>query len=219
MKVSENFPIARESFPFIGVLIFASLAFWAGGLWQGAVVTLLLCSYVVFFFRNPERSFPAGVDQVACPADGRVVFVGPAVEKDFLGEERIKVSIFMSLFNVHINRVPVDGVVEKLRYHPGRFLAAFDDRACEENERNAVLLRTQRGEKMVLVQIAGLVARRIICYPGEGTFVSKGQRMGLIQFGSRVDVYLPPGAVALVQVGDKVSGGSTLLAKLARTGT
>jgi len=217
LKTSENFPVAREGFPFLAVTLLASLAFMVSGLWQGTVICLLLASYVLFFFRNPERSSPAGVDQVACPADGKVIFVGPALEKDFLQEERTKVSIFMSLFDVHINRVPVDGTVEGLKHHPGRFLAAFDDRACDENERNAILIRTQRGETMVVVQIAGLVARRIVCYPGQGTFITKGQRFGLIQFGSRVDVYLPPGAIPLVKVGDRVHGGSTLFAKLARS--
>ncbi|MBY0371317.1 phosphatidylserine decarboxylase family protein [bacterium] len=216
MKTTENFPIAREAFPYLGVLVAAGAALAVGGLWQGTVVLALLAAYVVFFFRNPERQIPGGVEQVACPADGKVIFVGQATEKEFLQEERTKISIFMSLFDVHINRVPVDGTVEGLKYHPGRYLAAWDDRSCEENERNTVLLRTQRGETMVLVQIAGLVARRIVCYPQKGAFVTKGQRLGLIQFGSRVDVYLPPGAKPLVHLGDRVKGGETLLAKLAR---
>ncbi len=216
MNANENFPVAHEGFPFLLVTLGASLAFAVGGLWQGTVLGLALSGYILFFFRNPERIAPGGVDQMASPADGKVIFVGPATEKDFLNEERTKVSIFMSLFDVHINRVPVDGTVKELKYHPGRFLAAWDDRSSEENERNAILIETQRGEKLVMVQIAGLVARRIICYPSRGSFVTKGQRIGLIQFGSRVDIYLPPKAEALVKVGDKVYGGETLLAKLQR---
>ncbi len=215
---NENFPVAQEGFAFLLVTLGVSLLFAIGGLWQGTVVGLVVSGYILFFFRNPERIAPAGVDQLASPADGKVIFVGQALEKDFLNEERVKISIFMSLFDVHINRVPFDGTVRDLKYYPGRFLAAFDDRASEENERNVILLESTRGETMVLVQIAGLVARRIVCYPGKGTFVMKGQRLGLIQFGSRVDVYLPAGAEALVKVGDRVMGGETLMAKLNREG-
>lgn len=214
--MNEKFPIAQEAFPFLLVTLGTSLAFALGGLWQGTVIGLLLSGYILFFFRNPDRIVPAGVDQVACPADGKVIYVGPAVEKEFLNEERTKISIFMSLFDVHINRMPLDATVRDLKYHPGRFLAAFDDRACEENERNAVLMETTRGETFVVVQIAGLIARRIVCYPSKGSFLMKGQRFGLIQFGSRVDIYLPPKAEALVKVGDRVSGGESLLAKLIR---
>ena len=214
--MNENFPVAQEGFPFLLVTLGVSLAFAVGGLWQGTLLGLVLSGYILFFFRNPERIPPGGVDQMASPADGKVIFVGQSTEKDFLNEERTKISIFMSLFDVHINRVPIDGTVRGLKYHPGRFLAAFDDRASEENERNAVLLETSRGQTMVLVQIAGLVARRIICYPSQGSFIMKGQRLGLIQFGSRVDIYLPKGADALVKVGDRVHGGETLLAKLQR---
>lgn len=214
--MNENFPVAQEGFPFLLVTLGISLAFAIGGLWQGTILGILISSYILFFFRNPERIPPAGVDQMASPADGKVIFVGSSTEKDFLNEQRTKISIFMSLFDVHINRVPVDGTVKGLKYHPGRFLAAFDDRSSEENERNAMLLETSRGETMVMVQIAGLIARRIICYPSQGSFIMKGQRFGLIQFGSRVDIYLPTGAEALVKVGDRVFGGESLLAKLKR---
>lgn len=214
--MNENFPVAQEGFPFLLVTLGTSLAFAIGGLWQGTVLCLCLSAYILFFFRNPERIAPGGVDQMASPADGKVIFVGPATERDFLHEERTKISIFMSLFDVHINRTPVDGTVKGLKYHPGRFLAAFDDRSVDENERNAILLETSRGESLVMVQIAGLIARRIICYPTQGSFLMKGSRFGLIQFGSRVDVYLPKGADALVKVGDRVYGGESLLAKLKR---
>lgn len=214
--VNENFPVAQEGLPFLLVTLGASLAFAVGGLWQGTVLGLVVSGYILYFFRNPERIPPGGVDQMASPADGRVIFVGQAKEREFLNEERTKISIFMSLFDVHINRVPVDGTIRDAKYHPGRFLAAFDDRSCEENERNVLLMETNRGETLVLVQIAGLIARRIICYPTKGSFITKGQRLGLIHFGSRVDVYLPSNAQALVKVGDRVFGGETLLAKLER---
>lgn len=152
---------------------------------------------------------------VASPADGKVIFIGNSYEDEFQKEEMQKVSIFMSLFDVHVNRVPVDGTVRDIRYHRGRFMAAFEDRASEENERNALLIETARGQKLTLVQVAGLVARRIICYPNIGAFVLRGQRMGLIRFGSRCDIYLPKSAEIVVKMGEKVLGGETILAKLA----
>jgi phosphatidylserine decarboxylase len=212
--VNESSPIAREAFPYLTVSLAVTLAFLVGGLWQGAVLCGLFACFVLFFFRNPERMVPTGPAQLCSPADGKVVFVGPSIEKDFLCEERTKVSIFMSLFDVHINRMPVDGVIKGTKYYPGRFLAAFDDRSSDENERNLVFVETPSGDTLVVVQIAGLVARRIVCYAGLEAFFAKGQRFGLIQFGSRVDVYLPKGALPLVQVGDRVKGGESLLAKL-----
>jgi phosphatidylserine decarboxylase len=170
--------------------------------------------FCAFFFRNPERLPPVGSNMVASPADGQVIYVGPAKEAEFLNEERQKISIFMSLWDVHVNRVPIDGTVKNMKYHRGRFMAAFEERASEENERNAMLIETGRGQKIVLVQVAGLVARRIVCYPTIGAFILKGQRMGLIRFGSRCDVYLPGSAEVLVKIGEKVLGGETLLAQL-----
>ncbi len=152
---------------------------------------------------------------VASAADGRVIFVGDAEESEFQKETKTKISVFMSLWDVHVNRVPVDGTVRDMKYHPGRFMAAWEDRASEENERNAMLIETSSGKKVVLVQVAGLVARRIVCYPIVGSFILRGQRMGLIRFGSRCDLYLPKDSKVLVKVGDKVLGGETILAELA----
>ena len=151
---------------------------------------------------------------IASPADGKVILVGQAVEGEFFKEETHKISIFMSLWDVHVNRVPVDGTVRDMKYHRGRFMAAFEDRASEENERNAILIETGKGQRLVVVQVAGLVARRIVCYPSVGAFVLKGQRMGLIRFGSRCDVYLPKSAEVLVKPGEKVLGGETILARM-----
>jgi phosphatidylserine decarboxylase len=214
---NEGLPIVEESFPFLLVALGASLAFWVGGLWQGAVLGLLVSAYIAYFFRNPERLPPVGSAVVASPADGKVVFVGQAHEPDFTKQPMLKVSVFMSLIDVHVNRVPIDGTVRDVRYHRGRFMAASEDRASDENERNALLIETAQGEKLVLVQVAGLIARRIICYLGLGSFVLKGQRMGLIRFGSRCDLFLPLGSEILVKVGDRVIGGESILAKLAST--
>jgi phosphatidylserine decarboxylase len=196
------------------VALAASVAFWTGGYWPVGLFFLLVTGYIAYFFRNPERLPPVGSAMVASPADGKVIYVGPAKELEFLNEEMQKISIFMNLFDVHVNRVPVDGTIRNMKYHRGRFMAASLDRASEENERNAMLIETSKGQKLVLVQVAGLVARRIVCYPAVGSFVLRGQRMGLIRFGSRCDVYLPKNTEAAVRVGDKVLGGETILAQL-----
>ncbi len=214
---NEGLPIVTEGFPFLALAGIASLAFAVGGLWQASIPCGLLTCYIAYFFRNPERLPPVGADLVASPADGKIIFIGPAPETDFLRQEMLKVSIFMSLFDVHVNRVPVDGTIKDMKYHRGRFMAAFEDRASEENERNAMLVETGTGKRLVLVQVAGLVARRIICYPTIGGFVLKGQRMGLIRFGSRCDLYLPKNSEVLVKLGEKVLGGETILAKLNET--
>lgn len=211
-------PIVQEGMPFLLVFLVAGIAFAVGGLWQVSVPCLLFTGYVAFFFRNPERLPPIGSAMVASPADGKIIYSGPARETEFLNEEMQKISIFMSLWDVHVNRVPVDGTVRNIKYRRGRFMAAWEDGASQENERNAVLIETSRGEKMVVVQVAGLIARRIVCYPTIGAFVLKGQRMGLIRFGSRCDVYLPKSAEVLVKVGEKMLGGETILAKFKENG-
>ena len=211
---NEGMPIAQEGVPFLLVFVLAAIAFAVGGLWAGVLPCLLISGYIAFFFRNPERLAPVGASMVACPADGKVIFVGKATEGDFSKEEMQKVSIFMSLWDVHINRFPVDGTVKDMKYRKGRFMAAWEEGASQENERNALLLETNHGDRMVVVQVAGLVARRIICYPTIGSFILKGQRFGLIRFGSRVDVYLPKDAEVLVKMGEKTLGGETILAKL-----
>lgn len=208
-------PIVKEGLPFLFVAALAALGFFAGGLWPLGVLFVLLTIYIAFFFRNPERLPPVGETMVASPADGRVIFMGDAEESEFQKETKIKISVFMSLWDVHVNRVPVDGTIRDMKYHPGRFMAAWEDRASEENERNAMLIETSSGKKVVLVQVAGLVARRIVCYPIVGSFILRGQRMGLIRFGSRCDLFLPKDSKVLVKVGDKVLGGETILAELA----
>lgn len=211
---NEGIPVVREGFPFLIVFAVASLAFFVGGWWPLGLLFLFLFGYTVYFFRNPERLPPVGSQVVASPADGKVIFIGQTKEAEFSHEEMLKISIFMSLIDVHVNRAPVDGTVKNMRYHRGRFMAAYEDHASDENERNAMFIETNQGKKIVLVQIAGLVARRIVSYPAPGSFILKGQRIGLIRFGSRCDLYLPLGSDIKIKMGEQVLGGETILAEL-----
>lgn len=211
---NEGVPIVVEGLPFLGVSLVAMIGFFAGGLWPLGILFSLLSAFIAFFFRNPERLPPVGSTMVASPADGKIIYVGPAQESELVGQEMQKISIFMSLWDVHVNRIPVDGTVKNLKYHKGRFMAAFEDRASEENERNAMLIESANGDPLVVVQVAGLVARRIVTYPTVGAYVLRGQRMGLIRFGSRCDIYLPKTAEVLVRLGEKTLGGETVIAKL-----
>lgn len=211
---NSGVPIVSEGVPFVVVCLIATIAFAVSGIWEASLPAGLITAYVVYFFRNPERLPPVGSSMIAAPADGKVIVVGKAKETRFLNKEMKKISIFMNLFNVHVNRVPLDGTIRDMHYQKGRFMAANEDRASEENEHNSMLIETTRGEQVVLVQVAGLVARRIVCYPAIGAFLLKGQRMGLIRFGSRVDIYLPLSAEAMVKEGDKVLGGESIIARL-----
>ena len=204
--------VAREGWPFLAASVAAAaLATWALGAWSAPL--WLVALFVLQFFRDPPREIPEGRGLVLSPADGRIVQVGKARD-DYLGREALKVSVFMNVFNVHSNRSPVDGTVENVWYFPGKFVNADLDKASTDNERNAIHLRTAAGEDVTAVQVAGLIARRILCYAGKGDRLSRGQRYGFIRFGSRVDVYLPPGSVPRVAIGDRVSATSTVLALL-----
>ena len=205
--------IAREGWPFIAIAIVAALALhWAG--WHAvAVLAWIVVAFVVQFFRDPARVVPAQANAVLSPADGRIVRVG-SVRDPFLDRDALLVSVFMNVFNVHSNRSPVDGRVVDVRYHAGSFVNAALDKASSDNERNALHLRTPQGADVTCVQIAGLIARRILCYAKVGDTLSRGQRYGFIRFGSRVDVYLPPNARPRVAVGDKVQATETVLAEL-----
>ncbi len=210
-----NYPhpiIAREGWPFLaGAVAAAAVATWFGGWWSAPL--WLVAVFVLQFFRDPPREVPAGEGLVLAPADGRIVQVGKARD-DYLGREALKISVFMNVFNVHSNRSPVDGSVENVWYFPGLFVNADLDKASTDNERNAVHLRTASGMDVTSVQVAGLIARRILCYVAKGDRLARGQRYGFIRFGSRVDVYLPPGSRPLVAIGDKVSATCTVLAVL-----
>lgn len=182
-----------------------------------AMLGLLLTAWCVYFFRDPKRIVPQDENLVLSPADGKVVFAKQVIPpKELgLGDELVyRVSIFLNVFNVHINRIPVKGKIERIIYYPGKFFNASLDKASEHNERNAVIIETSQGLKIGVVQIAGLVARRIVSFIAQGQDVKAGQRFGLIRFGSRADIYLPKGIIPVVIEGQTVIGGETVLARL-----
>ena len=204
--------IAREGWPFLGAAIAVSIVVTLGWTW-GSIPFWLVTLFILQFFRDPPRDAPADDDAVLSPADGRIVVVGPARDP-YLERDAVKISVFMNVFNVHSNRSPVDGEVKKGWYFAGKFVNAAIDKASLENERNALHIQTDGGIDVTCVQVAGLVARRILCYVKPKDRLLRGQRFGFIRFGSRVDVYLPPGAVPRAAVGDKVYAGQTILARL-----
>jgi phosphatidylserine decarboxylase len=178
--------------------------------WNAAAAVLVFLALFIFsFFRDPERVIPAEPGAVVSPGDGRVVVV---TEEENAGRPGKRVSIFLAVWNVHVNRAPATGTITKLEYRPGKFLAAMRERASVENEQNAFTLSTDAGE-MVFKQIAGLIARRVVSWKKEGEKVARGERIGLVRFGSRVDVWVPKEAEILVKVGDNVKGGSSVLAQ------
>ena len=204
--------IAREGWPFLAIsLVLAVVATAWCATWS--IPFWIIFVFVLQFFRDPARAIPQEAGAVLAPADGRVIKVERT--QDPYGErEAILVSVFMNVFNVHSNRSPVDGTVQKVQYFPGRFVNADLDKASTENERNAVVVKTADGQTVTFVQVAGLIARRILCYIKAGDVLARGQRYGFIRFGSRVDVYLPLTATVKVSIGDKVSATTTILAKL-----
>jgi len=205
--------VAREGWLFVGVALAVAIALSAMSLWVAALLAWLLVVFVVQFFRDPPRRIPPQPNAVLSPADGRIVTVGTARDP-YLDRDALKISVFMNVFNVHSNRAPVDGSVAAAWYHRGSFINAALHKASLENERNALHLRTARGVDVTCVQIAGLIARRILCYVKPGDTLSRGQRYGFIRFGSRVDVYLPTAATPRVAVGDSVYATETILAEL-----
>ena len=205
--------IAREGWPFIGIgLGFALMVTGSAG-WLWASPLWLFVVFCLQFFRDPPRAVPQGPKDVLSPADGRIVAIEP-VRDPWRNCEALKVSVFMNVFNVHSNRSPVDGEVVQRWYHPGAFVNAALAKASVENERNALHIRTADGHDITCVQVAGLVARRILCYVVAGTPLARGQRYGFIRFGSRVDLYLPTESRVRVTIGDKVQATCTVLAEL-----
>jgi len=204
--------IAREGWPFLAIALVLAIAAsiwcvtWSIPLW-------IIALFVLQFFRDPAREIPQNAGAVLSPADGRVIKV-ERTQDPYGQREAILISVFMNVFNVHSNRSPVDGKVEKVQYFPGKFVNADLDKASVENERNAVVLKTPDGQTVTFVQVAGLIARRILCYVKAGDMLARGQRYGFIRFGSRVDVYLPLDAAVKVSIGDKVSATTTILAIL-----
>lgn len=204
--------IAPEGRPFILGAAAIAVALGLAGWWWVFLPWLAVTAWVVAFFRDPVREGPRGDTLVIAPADGLVVSVIPMDEPSFLGGQALRVSIFMNVFDVHVNRYPCSGPVGWREYHPGRFLNAATEKASRENEQSSVGIETARGRVLVR-QIAGLVARRIITDHGVGHGAVQGERMGLIRFGSRVDVFLPPGATARVAVGERTRAGQTVIAE------
>ena len=174
-------------------------------------LTFFATLLVINFFRDPERVIPPVRHAVLAPADGRIVFAGKSFENRFLNREAIKISIFMSIFNVHVNRIPFSGEVERVHYEKGTFFAADSDRASHTNEHNAVVLRTAGSERIVFIQIAGLVARRIDCWLKPGDRVQRGERFGMIRFGSRLDIFVPTDSHLAVSKGRRVKAGETII--------
>jgi phosphatidylserine decarboxylase len=213
------YPINRAGWPFIAAFAVVTLIFfalWAPLGWIGLILTL----WCVYFFRDPPRTVPLRKGLMVSPADGRVTMIVPAVPPPELGmgtDPMLRISIFLNVFNVHVNRVPIEGTVVKSAYHPGKFLSASMDKASDVNERAAVRLKMTDGREIAFVQIAGLVARRIITTLKDGQEVRTGERYGLIRFGSRLDIYLPRDAEPLVIVGQTAIGGETILADFAGT--
>ena len=212
----QNYPhplIAREGWPFLAVSLLVSALVTALTDWIWALPLWLIFVFVLQFFRDPARPIPQGDKLVLSPADGRIVVIGPARDP-WLERDALKISVFMNVFNVHSNRSPIEGNVIKRWYHPGQFVNAALDKASTENERNALHIRGKDGQDVTCVQVAGLIARRILCYVEAGASLTRGQRYGFIRFGSRVDLYLPPETRVKVTIGDKVSATSTVLAEL-----
>ncbi|MFL9881230.1 phosphatidylserine decarboxylase [Herbaspirillum rhizosphaerae] len=203
--------IAREGWPFLGIaVVVAIIVTLIGGAWS--IPFWIIALFVLQFFRDPPRTIPQNPNAVLSPADGRIVVVAKAHDP-YTNREALKISVFMNVFNVHSNRAPVDGKIETVQYFPGKFVNADLDKASLENERNALAITASNGQSVTCVQVAGLIARRILCYVKAGDVLARGQRYGFIRFGSRVDVYLPLTATPKVSVGEKVSATETILAE------
>jgi phosphatidylserine decarboxylase len=214
----SNYPhplLAREGWPFIGVSVAAAVVVWVTAGFGWSIPLWIVALFVIQFFRDPPRAVPSQPNAVLSPADGRIVKV-ERVRDPYTERDTLLISVFMNVFNVHSNRAPVDGTVERVVYSRGKFVNADLDKASTENERNAMVVRLAGAsdERISVVQVAGLIARRILCYVKEGDRLTRGQRYGFIRFGSRVDVYLPLSARPRVAVGDVVHATTTILAEL-----
>lgn len=205
--------IAREGWLHIAVVLALALAVTQSAGWAWSIPAWVLVAFVVQFFRDPPRAIPDAPGALVSPADGRVIAVGEA-DDPYLKRRALRISVFMNVFNVHSNRTPMAGTIQQQWYHAGRFVNAALDKASIENERNALWIRGDQGDDVVMVQVAGLIARRILCYVEPGHRVERGERFGFIRFGSRVDLYLPLGSTIQVALGDKLTAGSDIVALL-----
>jgi phosphatidylserine decarboxylase len=207
-------PFAKEGFPFIGAA--AGITLMAGllGWLPIAIAAGALTLFVSWFFRNPSRVIPQGAGLVVSPGDGKVLAVEEEFEPRYLKDRAVRISIFLNVFDVHINRIPCEGIIEDVQYQPGLFLVASKPHATLKNEQNAVMIKTVKGAKVLCVQVAGLIARRIVWWVNPKEPAVRGERYGLIRFGSRMDTYVPVGTAIRVAVGDRVKGGETILGEL-----
>jgi phosphatidylserine decarboxylase len=210
----RHIPFAREGIPYVLVSAFVTLVFALLGLAFLTWVSLAVALLVGHFFRDPERITSAGPDEVVSPADGKVISLERVEETVFFRKPVLRISIFMSVFDVHVNRIPFSGRVQGLQYRAGRFLSANLPRAMKENEQNWMWIQTESGKDIVITQVAGLIARRIVCWPSVGDRVCRAERFGMIRFGSRMDVYVPEDSEIVVSVGSHVHGGETVLCRL-----
>ena len=213
--LTPQIPVAKEGYPFIGFSAFCTIIFALLGQPVITVIAFIVTTFVLCFFRDPERFDPPEPDALVSPADGKVIHVETVMENPFTEGEAQKISIFMNVFNVHVNRIPCNGKVEKVLYKPGKFYSADSAEGGLENEYCAAVVSTPHGKTVAFVQIAGLIARRIVCWLEPGDKVTRGRRFGLIRFGSRVDLYLPNESQIIVKEGDKVRAAETVLGYLA----
>jgi phosphatidylserine decarboxylase len=207
-------PIVKEGFPFVGIAAGVTLLAGFLGWTVVAVVAGGLTLFTAWFFRNPARLIPQGPGLVVAPGDGTVIAIEEEIEPRFIKDRSVRLTIFLNVFDVHVNRIPCEGVVEGIQYQPGGFLVAKKPEATLKNEQNALFLRTAQGAKVLCVQVAGLIARRIVCWLSPGDRVMRGERFGLIRFGSRMDTFLPLGTDLKVEIGDRVKGGETIVGVL-----
>ena len=205
--------IAREGWPYLAIALVVALALSIAGWWLPAALAWVAFAFILQFFRDPPRRVPEQANAVLAPADGRIVRIGKARDP-YLDRDALMISVFMNVFNVHSNRSPVDATVAATWYHAGGFVNAALEKASTDNERNALKLVTPAGAEVTCVQIAGLIARRILCYVKRGDTLARGQRYGFIRFGSRVDLYLPADAVPRASVGDRVYATESIVAEL-----
>ncbi len=214
MRTTEGDKLAREGRTVLGIgavfLLFSLVQHW----WIAAVILAVFLLFSLYFFRNPTRVPKGREEDVLSPADGKIVQNEIVYDDRYLKRRCHKIGIFMSIFDVHVNRVPLSGTVQAIEYHPGKFISATRDKASDDNEQNALIIKKENGISVAVVQIAGLIARRIVCYPIVGTRVERGAIFGMIKFGSRLDVYLPEKSKIHIQMGEKVRAGETIIATL-----
>lgn len=212
--LTPKVPVAKEGYPFIGYSAFLTIIIALLGFKFVALILLIITTFVLAFFRDPERFIDPDENAIVCPADGKVISIEDVTDDQFTESNVKKVCIFMNVFNVHVNRLPCSGTVERIVYHPGKFYAADSDKAALENEYCAAVINLEGNRKVAVVQIAGLIARRIVCWLEPGDATVKGCRFGLIRFGSRVDLYLPENSQIVVTNGQKVRAGETVIGYL-----